>query len=377
MKRRILMTPGPSPVPSFVRQALAQEIMHHRTDEFRQILAEVNQNLKKLFCTDNPVLTIASSGTGAMEAAVSNLFSPSDKVIGISGGKFGERWSEIARSYSLDVIEMNVEWGTSPSLDSLKTLLEENPSVKGILTTLCETSTATVFDIEAIGRLTKEKNILLVVDAISGLGQDALYTDKWGVDVVVSGSQKGLMLPPGLAFISLNAKAQAAIRKSQCAKYYFDLNKALKDYDKNDTPWTPAVSLIFGLKDALSAIVEEGIEKRWDKFKKMAYAAQEAAKALGLEVYSCSPSAAVTAITAPAEIKSGDVVKKLRKEYGLSIAAGQGSVKDKILRIAHMGWINEQDLVMCFSLLEKALKDLGYKFKLGVSVYRLQEVFYG
>ncbi|UCD16001.1 MAG: alanine--glyoxylate aminotransferase family protein [Candidatus Omnitrophota bacterium] len=377
MKRRTLMTPGPSPVPSFVREALSQEIIHHRTDEFRQILKEVNERLKEVFCTRNPVVTFASSGTGAMEAAVSNFFSKGDRVVAICGGKFGERWAEIAKSYSLDVIEVKVEWGLSASPQELAKILDDNKPVKGVLTTLCETSTATVFDIEAIGKVTREKGALLVVDAISGLGQEVFHPDKWAVDVVVAGSQKGLMLPPGLAFVSVSSRAQEAIKSSNLPKYYFDLDKALKGSQKNDTPFTPAVALIVGLNRSLEAIKQEGIEARCKKFAKMAKACRLAATALGLEIFSQRPSNSVTAICAPQTIKSSDIVKKLRKEFGLSIAGGQGPVKDKIFRIAHMGWINEQDLIMCFSLLEKALLDLGHKFELGVSLSRLEEVIYG
>ena len=377
MKRKFLMTPGPSPVPSFVRESLAKEIIHHRTDEFRQILADVHQGLQTIFCTKNPVLVLASSGTGAMEAAVTNLFSAKDKVIAICGGKFGERWAEISKSYSLEVIQVDVEWGRDISVDELGKILEQNPDTKGVLITLCETSTATVYDIEAIAKITKEKNVLLVVDAISGLGQDVLFTDKWGVDVVVGGSQKGLMLPPGLGFISLNQKAQAAIKNSDLPKYYFDLSKALKSYVKNDTPFTSAVSLIVGLKDALDHINKEGIEKRWGRFKKMAQATAKAARALGLDILSSSPSSSVTAIFAPENIKSSELVKKLREEHGVSIAGGQAQLKDKIFRIAHMGWINEKDLTDCFSLIEKVLKELGYNFELGISVSCLEEVFYG
>lgn len=377
MKRKYLMTPGPSPVPSFVREALAREILHHRTDEFRAILKETHEGLKYVFCTQNPVLVLASSGTGAMEAAVSNLFSPKDTVIAISGGKFGQRWADIAKAMDLDVIEMNVEWGAAPSIMEIKSLLDKNKEVKAVLTTLCETSTATVYDIEAIAKLTKEKGVLLVVDAISGLGQDKLLTDEWGVDVVVSGSQKGFMLPPGLAFISIGKKAQEVMNSSKLPKYYFNLKKALKSYEKDDTPYTPAVSLIVALREALNYVKEEGIEKRWEKFQKMAIATQEAAKALDLKLFSQSPSSSVTAILVPSVIKSTDIVKKMRKEYGVSIAAGQDDVKDKIIRIAHMGWINEQDLMMCFSLLEKTLNGLGHKFKAGASVARLQEVLNG
>lgn len=376
MKRKFLMTPGPSPVPSFIRESLSREMMHHRTSEFQEILKDVHKGLKKIFCTEHPVLILASSGTGAMEAAVANLFSRGNKVISTCGGKFGERWTNIAKSFSLEVIEMNVQWGTSPSAKELSAILEKDGSIKGVLTTLCETSTATVFDIKELAKVTKQKGVLLIVDAISGLGQDKLLSDEWGVDVVVGSSQKGLMLPPGLSFISLNGKAQEAVKSSNLPKFYFDLKKALKSYEENDTPFTPAVSLIVALKDAVDAINIEGVETRWSKFEKMAKAAQEGLRALGLEIYSKNPSASVTAAFSPQGVKSSELVKKLRKDYGLSIAGGQGDLKDKIFRIAHMGWINEQDLIMCFSLLEKAFKDLGYKFKVGVSLSRLEEVFY-
>ena len=377
MKRRFLMTPGPSPVPSFVRESLSQEIMHHRTSEFKEILKEVHTGLKSVFCSENPVLILSSSGTGAMEAALSNLFSKGDKVLAIGGGKFGERWAEIAKSFSLDVVEMNIEWGTAPSPEAIGKILDENKGIKGVLTTLCETSTATVFDIEKIAKITNEKDILLVVDAISGLGQDVLLTDEWGVDVVVSGSQKGFMLPPGLSFISLSKRAQSAMATSKLPKYYFDLKKALKSHEKCDTPYTSAVSLIVGLKSALDAIKKEGLEARWKKFAKMAEATREAAKALGLKVFSQRPSDSVTAIVSPENIKSSDIVKTLKEEYGLSIAGGQADFKDKIFRIAHMGWISEKDLIECFSLLEKVLENLGYEFKRGASVSRLEEVLHG
>ena len=236
MKRRYLMTPGPSPVPSSVREALGKEIMHHRTDEFIEILKEINEGLKYVFCTKNPVITFSSSGTGAMEAAVTNFFSAKDKVLVLIGGKFSERWAEIAKAYGLDVVEAKIEWGKSPTAEDVKKALDSHKDIKGVFTTLCETSTATVFDIKGIAAVTKDKNVLLIVDAISGLGQDALPTDEWGVDIVVSGSQKGFMLPPGLAFISISEKAKGFLKTSTLPKYYFNLNKALKSYEKNDTP---------------------------------------------------------------------------------------------------------------------------------------------
>ncbi len=377
MKRKTLMTPGPSPVPSFLREKLAEEIIHHRTDEFREILSEVHSGLAKLLLTKNPVVVLASSGTGAMEAAVSNLFSKNDKVISIAGGKFGERWTEIAKSYSLEAIEMKIKWGQAPNPDDLEALLAANKNTKAVLTTLCETSTATTYDIKNLSKVAQKHNAIIIVDAISGLGQDKLLTDLWNVDVVIGGSQKGLMLPPGISFLSLSSKAQSLMEKSDLPKYYFDLKKALTKHQSNDTPYTPAVTLIVALKAALDLINKEGIEKRWQNFEKLAEAAQSGAKSLGLSLLSSSPSASVTAINTPENIKSSQLVKFLRNEYGLSIAGGQAQLKDKIVRIAHMGWINEQDLIACFSLFETALQKFDYQFKFGTSLSQLEEVFYG
>jgi len=371
------MTPGPSPVPSQVREVLSQEIMHHRTDEFRAILAEAAEGLKYVFSTSDPVITLASSGTGAMEAAVANFLSAGDKAICVAGGKFGERWGEICQSYNVEVVSLDIEWGRAPKVEDIEKLLKEHKEVKAVFTTLCETSTATVYDIKGIAQVVGKTDALCVVDAISGLGQDELLTEAWGVDVVVSGSQKGFMLPPGLAFISLSKKAQAALERATLPRYYFDLRKALKSYGKNDTAFTPAVSLIRGLAAALAIIKEEGLEARCKRFSKMAKATRRAANALGLVVFSQCPSASATAISMPESVKSSEIVKSLRKEYGISIAGGQAQLKDKIVRIAHMGWINEQDLFMCFSLLEKVLKDCGHTFKLGTSLEALEEELYG
>ncbi len=376
MKRKFLMTPGPSPVPSFLREKLAKEIIHHRTDEFRRILSEVHQGLQSIFLTKNPVVVLSSSGTGAMEAAVSNLFSKGDKVIAVSGGKFGERWMEISKNFSLETVKMEIDWGSAPDPKDLEELLTKNKEVKGVLTTLCETSTATVYDIESLSRIVKKHNAIIVVDAISGLGQDKLLTDQWGIDVVVGGSQKGLMLPPGLSFLSIGNAAKEMIEQSNLPKYYFDLKSALAKHLDNDTPYNPSISLIVALQAALEAINTEGIENRWQRFEKLAEGTRSAAKELGLSLLSTRPSASVTAINLPESINSSEVVKFLRGEYGLSIAGGQAQLKNKIVRVAHMGWINEQDLISCFCLLEIALRKFGHQFKTGASLALLEEVFY-
>ncbi len=372
--KKYLLTPGPTYVPSSIREILAKEIIHHRTQEFRDILKEVHQNLKKIFCTENPVIIFTSSGTGAMEAAVSNFLSYKDKVIVINGGKFGQRWREITQSYKLDVVEYKLNWGEAPSLDVLDELLKKNKDIKAIFTTLCETSTGTVYNIKEIASLVKNKDILLIVDAISGLGQDELLTDEWGVDVVVGASQKGLMLPPGLSFISISSKAEKFMNNSDLPRYYFDLKKALKSYFNNDTPFTPSVSLIIALKTALEMIIREGVEQRWKKFSLLASATRKAALSLGLTLFSKRPSNSVTAINVPSDIKAGDLVKLLRKKYKISIAQGQAEFKDKIFRIAHMGAIDRDDLIICFSFLEKSLEELGYKnFEKGISSKIIQE----
>jgi len=375
MKHNYLMTPGPSPLAPEVKVALGRDILHHRTDEFRKILEEVHDGLRYVFCTRNPVVILASSGTGAMEAAVSNLLSKKDKALVIVGGKFGERWREICESYDVEVIPLEVEWGKAPSIDDIKKILDDNSDIGAVYTTLCETSTGTAYDIQAVSRITKDKDLLLVVDAISGLGQDVLKTDEWAVDVVVSGSQKGLMLPPGLSFISLSKKAHDFLKKSDLPKYYFDLSKALKSFQKNDTPFTPSVSLIVALRQSLRVIKEEGLSNRWAGFEKLSSATRHALKSLGLSIFSESPSSSVTAATVEG-IDTDSIVKNMRKEYGISIAGGQAQLKGKIIRIAHMGYINESDIIMCLSVLEKVLLDLGLSLDKGVSLKAFQESYY-
>lgn len=377
MKEQFLLTPGPSPVPEDVRLVLGKSMIHHRTDEFQAVLKDVHQGLKYVYQTANPVLVFASSGTGAMEAGIVNFFSPQDTVIVVEAGKFGERWVEIAQAYQLKVVTIKVEWGQPFNTEVLRKTLKENPAAKGVFATLCETSTATVYDIEAIAGVVKENtNLILVVDAISGLGQDVLKTDAWGVDVVVSGSQKGLMLPPGLAFISVSQKAMSLMGSAKLPRYYLDIKKAHDAFLKDDTPFTPAVSLVRGLQVSLDMIKQQTIEKRWELYGKMAQALREAFKAIGLESFSKSPSRSVTALLC--NFDSGLLLKKLRKEKSLSIAEGQGHLKGKIFRVAHMGCISEQDMVKGLSLIEAGLREVGYKdFKVGESLKRFQEVFHG
>lgn len=338
MKEFLLLTPGPTNVPKRVLDKMSQPMIHHRTKDYQAILERVNANLSKVFMTKHPVLTLAASGTGAMEASITNLLSRGDVVLSFSAGKWGERYRDIAKAYGLDVKSYEIPYGQAVTAAQVDEALKKNPTAKAILTTLCETSTATVHPVQEIAKLTRDKEALLMVDAISGLGCDVLKTDDWGIDVVVCGSQKGLMLPPGLAFVSLNDKAQKFLTTSTLPKYYFNLIDTLKALKKNDTPFTPAVSLVRGLEEALNMLLEEGMEKVWTRHAEVAKYVRKSLSALGLPIFSKSPSDALTAVNMPNGVASGDVIKFIRDNYQIIMADGQGELQGKIVRFAHMGY---------------------------------------
>lgn len=378
MRKNYLLTPGPTPLPDEVCLAQARPIIHHRTPQFQEVLKRVTDGLKYIFQTTSDVLTLTSSGTGAMEAAVVNLLSPGDAVITVHAGKFGERWTEIATAYGIKAEVIDVAWGKAVNPQDIESRLKTSPKIKAVFTTLCETSTGVTQDIEAIGKIVKNYNAVLVVDAISGLGAIDLKTDAWSVDVCVSGSQKGLMLPPGLAFISMSKKAWDRVLESKCPKYYFDLTVAKKAIEKTDTPFTPAISLIIALDEALKIMRQDGLENIFSRHKKMANATRVAVKALGLELF--SPEAAsdvVTAVKVPQGLDGEKLVKVMRDTYGVTIAGGQAELKGKIFRIAHMGYIGEFDIIVGITCLEKVLKQMGYVFELGKGVKAAEEAFYG
>lgn len=377
MRKNYLLTPGPTPLPPKICEAMARPIIHHRTPQFQAVLKEVTEGLKYVFQTQNDCLILASSGTGAMEAAVVNLLSPGDTALTIQGGKFGERWTEICKNYGINTEIIDVEWGKAVEPLAIEKKLKANPKIKAVFTTLCETSTGAANDIEAIGKVVKSTLAVLVVDAISGLGAIPLLTDAWSVDVVVSGSQKGLMLAPGLAFISVSPKAWQLIKESKCPKFYFDLLEAKKAIDKTDTPFTPAISLIIALNESLKMMKEEGLENIFARHHKMAQATRQAIKALGLELFTEANAASdvVTAVKVPKGLDGEKLVKTMRDTYGVTIAGGQAELKGKVFRIAHMGFIEEFDIIVCISCLEKVLSQMGYKFSFGAGVKAAQEVF--
>jgi len=376
MSKNLLLTPGPTPLPPQVREALARPIIHHRTPQFQAIFKEATEGLKYVFQTKNDIFIFASSGTGAMEAAVVNLLSAGETALTIQGGKFGERWTEICSAYGINTEIIDVPWGEAVEPGEIEKRIKANPKIKAVCTTLCETSTGVVTDIEAVGKILKDTKAVLVVDAISGLGVVDLKTDSWFCDVVVSGSQKGLMLPPGLGFISVSAKAYELIGGNKHPSYYFNLKKAKKALDKNDTPFTSAITLIIALNEALRMIKEEGSEKVFSRHRKMAEATRAAAKALGLELLApAAASDAVTAVKVPQGVDGVKLVKTMRDNYGVTIAGGQADLKGKIFRIAHMGYIKDADIISGISCLERVLQELGYKFKVGSGVEALEAEF--
>ncbi|MDD4981267.1 MAG: alanine--glyoxylate aminotransferase family protein [Candidatus Omnitrophica bacterium] len=376
MRKNYLLTPGPTPLPPQISEAMSRPIIHHRTPQFQAILKEATEGLRYVYQTKNDVFILASSGTGAMEAAVVNLLSCGDTALVIQGGKFGERWTEICKAYGINTEVIDVKWGRAVNPLDIQEKVKNNPAIKVVFTTLCETSTGVVNDIAAIGRIVKDTNALLVVDAISGLGAIDLKTDDWFCDIVVSGSQKGLMLPPGLGFISVSPKAFKLIESSKGSRYYLDLKKAKKALDKTDTPFTPAITLIIALNEALKMMKEDGLENIFARHKKMADAVRSAVLALGLKLFAPEAgSDVVTAVCLPEGLDGEKLVKTMRDTYGVTIAGGQDSLKGKVCRIAHMGFIEEFDIITGISCLEKVLTQMGYKFTLGTGIRAAEETF--
>jgi len=375
MRKYRLMAPGPTPVPEKVLLKMADTIIHHRTPQFQSVLTGVNEKIKKVFKTQNPVFIFASSGTGAMETSVINLLSKGDKALIIQGGKFGERFGEICRAYGVLTVNYDIVWGEAARADAVKDLLKENPDIKVVFSTLCETSTGVKNDIKEIAKVVQETSAVLVVDAISGLSADELKTDEWGVDVVLSGSQKGFMLPPGLAFLSLSGKAKKLIEKSDLPKYYFNLKAALKSYAKNDTPWTPAVSLIMGLDSVLDMMLEEGMDNVLLRHARLAAATRGGIENMGLELFAKSPSNAVTSVKVPQGADGSAFVKKMRDEQRITVAGGQGALKGKIFRLAHLGYMDEFDTISALSATSIVLKQLGCNIESGKAVAKAEEMF--
>ncbi len=368
VKKRLLLTPGPTMVPPEVAGAESMPVIHHRAPEFIPVLERIQEGLKYLFQTQNPVVILTSSGTGAMESALTGVCSPGEKVITIEGGKFGKRWSEIAEAFGMNPTPEKIEWGTTIQPERIKELLEQHPDARAVCITQCETSTGVLTDVKAVAEVVSKTDALLVVDAVSSLGAEEFRTDEWNVDVVVTGSQKALMLPPGLAFVSVNKRAQQRVARSKSPAYYLSLKSYLKSLGEMSTPYTPAVSLIAALDKSLEMIRAEGLDNIWARHKRLSSAIQAGCVALGLEPFSSSPSHVVTAIKVPDGIDGAAIPKMLRDEFGVTIAGGQAHLKGKIFRIATLGYAATFDVTTGICALELALAKLGYKFEKGAGI---------
>ncbi|MDN5276502.1 MAG: hypothetical protein PWR01_467 [Clostridiales bacterium] len=371
-KDKLLMTPGPTMIPHRVRETMARQIIHHRTKEFERYFVKMNESLKKVFQTQNFVLTLVSSGTGGMEAVVANAFSPGDKVLVVSTGVFGDRFVKITTRFGLDVKVISVPWGRGADPEEIKKFLDspEGDGVKGVFVTHNETSTGVANDIKGIGEVLKGRDCLYIVDAISSLGGMEVKTDEWGIDMVIAGSQKALMLPPGLAFVSVSEKAWRAIEKSKLPKFYFDFLAYRKSLNDNTTPYTTAVSLVIAASESLDMILEEGLENIFARHRNLAEACRAAVKALGLELFADERYASdlITSIKAPEGIDIDQVRKTMNLQYDIMVTGGQQHLKGKIMRIGHMGYVDGFDLLKTITALELSLLKAGYKLELGTGV---------
>ena len=376
MKKKYLLAPGPTPVPEHVALEMAQPMVHHRTPQFNKIFAETAEAAKYLFQTKQDVMILAATGTGGMEGCVTNLFSPGDKVLVINGGKFGERWGKISESYGLEVVWHNVEWGQAADTKTIEAILNRDKDIKAIMVQASETSTTVAHPIEALSQLTRDReNTLLLVDGITGVGVFELPMDKWKIDAMITGSQKALGLPPGLALVGLSEKAWKFNESSSCPRFYFDFKKERKNLANDTSAYTPAVSLVIGLRRILMDIKEEGLETIYRRHDRLARATRAAAKALGLKIVAPdSPANSATGIFLPEEIDGSKLFKFIRDDMGVTLAGGQDQWKGKVLRIAHLGYIDSFDIVIAISALEMALKKMGHNVTLGKGVSAAQEI---
>lgn len=368
MQKYRLFAPGPTPVSEEASLAMARPIMHHRTKDFESVLEEVRSGLKWLFQTKQEVILFASSGTGAMEASVSNTLSPGDDVLVIDGGKFGERWTKICQAYGVIPEVIKVDWGQAVDPKTVEAKLNLK-KFKAVFVQASESSTGVYHPIQELATLvSRHPETLFVVDAISALGAMDLPMDAWKIDILLSGSQKALGLPPGLSFAALSDKAWSFVETSRLPKFYLDFKKEKKALEKNQSAYTPAISLVIGLQEVLKELKKEGLENLFNRHARLARATRAGMQALGLELYAKVPSNALTAVKAPAGIDGQEIYKTLQKKYNMTIAGGQDAAKGKIFRIAHLGYFDDLDIITAIAALEWTLADLGYKGELGKGV---------
>jgi len=378
VQKKYLMTPGPTPVPAEVMLTMAAPIIHHRTPDFSAAFASAIENLKYVFQTESDVLLFACSGTGVMESAIVNCFSAGDTVIVCRNGKFGDRQKQICETYGLNVIDLAYEWNEVVDPAHVAAALEAQPDARGVIVTQSETSSGVLNDVKAIGEIVgPRENVVLIVDSITGIGAVDCKTDEWNLDVVMTGSQKGLMLPPGLAACSVSKKAWKAYERSDLPKYYFDWMKYQKNVAKDTTPFTPAVTLVLGLNQSLEMIREEGIENTIARHSLLASATRAGVEALGMRLFAPAEGRgnAVTPVWVPEGIDGKKIVKIMKDTYGVTIAGGQDDYAGRIFRIGHLGYFGQFDIITTLSALEMTLAELGYDFEPGSSLAAAERVF--
>jgi aspartate aminotransferase-like enzyme len=370
-----LFTPGPTKVPGAVLSAVGKQVLHHRTPEFSEKVRHVQDELGRLLQTHNDTLLFTCSGTGMMEAAVANLLSRGDKAICVNNGVFGERWVTICQAYGVEAIDVTVEWGKSISPEELEGVVSAHPDAKAVFVIHSETSTGALNDIKALAEVLKDHEAVMVVDATSSVGCHEIRMDEWGIDVIVAGTQKALMTPPGLSFVALNGKAWAAVSASDLPAYYFDFTQTWKRLQrKGQTPFTTAVSLVYGLEVALEMMEREGWDNVYERHARMGAATRAAVKALGFDILPEHPVNGVTVVLCPEAIDANKIVRVMDDEFGVRVAGGQGHLSGRVFRIGHMGGIRERDLPMVIGALERALASIGHPSTPGVGLAALQQV---
>jgi aspartate aminotransferase-like enzyme len=367
--KHYLLTPGPTPVPERVALAMAQPIPHHRHAAFEAVFKEVREGLGWIYQTKQDVLSYACSGTGVLESSIVNVLERSDEIIYVNGGKFGERWGKIAEAYGVRAHEIKVPWGKAVEPAEVERALQEHPKAAAVYVQASESSTGVAHPVQAIAALTRNRDTLCVVDAVSALGAIPLPMDEWGIDVLLSGSQKALMLPPGLAWVAASEKAWKRAAKANLPRFYFDWQQEREMQRKNQTAWTPAISLVLGLAEVLRWLREETLPRIYARHERLARSSRAAMQALGLELFADRPVASITTVKSPAGVDSEKLVKLLIEKYGVTLVGGQDAVKGKIFRIAHLGYFDDFDIVVAVAAIERGLADLGYRAKpLGTGV---------
>jgi aspartate aminotransferase-like enzyme len=377
VKKIRLLTPGPTPVPERLSLRMARPIVHHRSPEFEAVFARVREGLGWLFQTKQDVLVFAASGTGAMEAAFVNFLRKGDTVVVVDGGKFGERWGKFAKAYGVNAITLKCEWGHPVERTAVASALLANPQAKAVYVQANESSTGVYHPIRELAQVTANTGAILVVDAISALGAMPLPMDEWGIDVLVSACHKALGLPPGIAFLAAGEKAWKLNEAADLPRFYFDVKRERENQRKNQTAWTPAIALVEGLDESLAMFREEGLENVFARHDRMARAARAGMQALGLTLYSKSPSPAMTTVLAPDGVDSEKLVKHLFKQYGIKLVGGQDAAKGRIFRIAHLGYFDDFDMLVVIGAVERGLHDLGARVQLGAGLAAAQQSFAG